>query len=291
MALVNLTELMKDSEKNNYAIGSYNVINQDMVRGVIKAAEEEKSPVIMSLAEIHCSMAPLEVIGPAMIDAAKRAKVPVVVHLDHGEDFELLIRAMKLGFTSIMFDGSSLSFEENIRQTAEMKKISKSLSVSLEAELGQLLRPEGGGDEEEFNESELDERDFYTDPSQAKEFVEKTELDLLAVAYGTAHGIYLKKPQLDFERLDQIKKITGKPLVMHGGSGLEKNDYLKSIDCGINKINYYSNMSYNVANIIRGKINDNDKKVYYHDISQWAIEAVKEDVANTMRIFRSSGRA
>ncbi len=273
MSLVTLKELMKDAQKNNYAVGAYNVINWDMIRGIILAAEQERSPVIISLAETHCSFVPIDIIAEIMLKEAKLAKVPVAVHLDHGVDFSLLIHAMKLGFSSVMFDGAHLSFEGNVHQTREIVKIAKALNISVEAELGILSN-----------------NDNYTDPLKAKEFIEKTEIDALAIAFGTAHGLYLDKPLLDFTRLQQIKNMTNMPLVMHGGSGLENEEYSKSIDFGINKINYYSYMAYTTANIVRDKLKAsyNIEKIYYHDISQWTISEIKDHVATTMGIFGSS---
>jgi fructose-bisphosphate aldolase, class II len=292
MPLVTLNELMKDAEAKNYAVGAYNVNNLELIRGIIAAAEDSQSPVILSFAEVHIPLVPLEVIAPIMLEAARKAKVPVAVHLDHGQDHEILIRAMKLGFSSIMFDGAHLQLEENIRQTNEISKIAKALGVSVEAELGKILRPEGGGDEEE--EEEYDPDDIYTNPKEAKTFIENTNIDALAVAYGTAHGVYTKEPVLDFNRLQLIKDITGMPLVMHGGSGLDEAAYVKSIQCGIRKLNYYSNMAFEVANTIQSKLNansDQNKKSYYHDLSKWAMEAIQEDIVRTMRIFGSAGKA
>ncbi|MGF9696413.1 class II fructose-bisphosphate aldolase [Paenibacillus sp. MABNR03] len=292
MPLVTLNELMKDAEAKNYAVGAYNVINLELIRGIIAAAEESQSPVIVSFAEVHIPLVPLEVIAPIILEAARKAKVPVAVHLDHGQDHEILIHAMKLGFSSIMFDGAHLQLEENIRQTNEISKIARALGVSVEAELGKILRPEGGGDEEE--EEEYDSDDIYTNPKEARTFIEHTNIDALAVAYGTAHGVYTKEPVLDFDRLQLIKDITGMPLVMHGGSGLDEAAYVKSIQCGIRKLNYYSNMAFEVANIIQSKLNansDQNKKSYYHDLSKWAMEAIQEDIVRTMRIFGSAGKA
>ncbi|MFB3160168.1 class II fructose-bisphosphate aldolase [Neobacillus sp. 179-J 1A1 HS] len=293
MSLVTLTELMKDAEEKRYAVGAYNVMNLDMIRGILAAAEDEKSPVILSFAEVHIPYIPLEYIAPIMLEAARNAKVPVAVHLDHGQDFEVIIRAMKYGFSSVMFDGAHLPLEENIKKTLEITKIAKALGVSVEAELGTILRPEGGGDDD-YVEEEYDEDDMYTNPEHARIFMENTEIDALAVAFGTAHGVYTREPVLDFNRLQEIKTITNMPLVMHGGSGLDDKSYVKSIESGIRKLNYYSTMAYEVANEVLTKLSFNakrNKKSYYHDISMWAIEAIRKDISRTMRIFGSAGKA
>lgn len=280
MSLVTLRDIMADANQNNYAVGSFNVINSDMIRGVILAAEQENSPAILSLAEVHCNFVSFDIIGEIMLKEAKLAKVPIAVHLDHGLNFSLIVKAMKLGFTSVMFDGSHLSFDGNVRQTKEIVKIAKALNISVEAELGKI--------------DGYDKENDYTEPIKAKDFAEKTEIDALAVAFGTAHGIYSTEPILDLELLKKIKSVAAMPLVMHGGSGLYDSIYTQVINCGINKINYFTYLSKDVSDILRAKINslyETGKNIYYHDISQWTIAAVKEHVANMMRVFRSSGKA
>lgn len=288
MSLVTMTELLKDAIENGYAVGAYNTPSLEMLRGTIAAAEQENSPVIISHAEIHFRYTPLEVLAPVMINEAKRAKVPVAVHLDHGTSFSAIVKAVHAGFTSVMFDGSVLPYGENISRTKEIVKICRELGVSVEAELGHVASA-GDGDSE--GSGKYDEEDLYTNPEQARQFVEMTGVDALAAAFGTAHGVYLKKPKLDFERLKAVKKTIGIPLVMHGGSGLTEDDYKKSIAFGINKINYYSYAALAVANEIKDKLNAAGGNIYYHDMIGWMIETVKNEIAATMRIFGSSGRA
>lgn len=292
MALVTLKEIMKDAHQKGYAVGSFNVVNLEMVRGIIEAAEEEKAPVILQYAQVHFSLVGFETIVNIMVEAAKKAKTPVCVHFDHGEDFESIVQGMKYGCSSVMVDRSTLDFEENVRQTKEIVKIAKVLGVSVEAELGALGSREGGDVID--GGKQIKPEDLYTDPKKAREYVERTEIDALAVAYGTAHGIYLKKPVIDFNRLGEIKTAVDIPLVMHGGSGLDEVEYKKSIELGINKINYYSCMANNVAIKIKDRLDEMQKlgkTYYYHDINQWAIEFVKDEVRSVMRIFNSSGRA
>ena len=286
MPLVTMSELLEMNKDENWAIGAVDVMNQDMVRGVIAGAEKVNAPVILMLAEIHEPLVSIEELGAIMVDAAERSTVPVCVHFDHGESYDSIIRAMRAGFTSVMYDGSPLPFEENIRKTQEIVKVAKALGVSVEAELGQLTRPEGC-DDEEIEENP----DLYTDPDQADRFYKKTGIDALAVAFGTAHGVYAKQPILDFDRLKRIDELTNAPLVMHGGSGLEAKDFQTAIDCGVKKINYYSNMVYNVALTIKKKLNEAEDKVYYPDISVWTIEAIRDDIAETLTLFRSNGKA
>ncbi|MDZ8118395.1 class II fructose-bisphosphate aldolase [Pontiella agarivorans] len=286
MPLVTLTELLELNKNENWAIGAVDVMNQDMVRGVIAGAEKANAPVILMLAEVHEALVSIEELGAIMVDCARRATVPVCVHFDHGETYSSIIRAMKAGFTSVMYDGSHLPLEENIRTTKEIVQVAQALGVSVEAELGQLTRPEGCDDED------LEENpDLYTDPEEAIRFYHETGIDALAVAFGTAHGVYAKQPVLDFDRLQEIRNKTGAPLVMHGGSGLEPADFHAAIDRGVKKINYYSNMVYSVAQTIQCKLNEAEGKTYYHDISVWAIEAIRDDIAETLTRFRSNGKA
>jgi len=284
MSLVNLSELLKHADENNYAVGAFNAVNLDMARGIILAAEEENSPVIVSLAEVHLDMAPLDVLGPVLVDLARKASVPVAVHLDHGCDYNVIIQAMHLGFSSVMYDGSSLTFEENIENSKKIVEVAKVLNVSVESEVGKLVTPETGSKE---IVEKLDPKDFYTDPLQAQEFIEKTEVDALAIAFGTAHGLYKFEPMLDYERIQTIKNITGIPLVMHGGSGLADKQYRNAIKHGITKINYYSDMAYTVTEKIREEL-DRHETSYIHDLSQWTIRFVADNIKEKMRIFGSN---
>ncbi len=293
MSLVNLKELLADAEQRNYAVGAYNVFNLEMVRAVIAAAEKMRSPVILAFAQVHLPLVSFEQIAPIILAAAQKAQVPVATHLDHGRDQKLLEQAMKLGFTSVMFDGSDLPFAENIRQTKIIVEYAGTLGISVEAELGIVAGTEDGSDSQ-GSQGSGDSSKSYTDPDQAKVFARETGIDALAVAFGTAHGVYLEKPVLDFQRLEQIKKMTGLPLVMHGGSGLADNAYQKSIECGIRKINYYSTLGHEVANKVKvnlGKREAEQKKSYYHDIVHWAMDTIEGDVSRTMVIFGCAGKA
>lgn len=291
MPLVAMPEILKDAEKGKYAVGCYNVINLDMVRGVVEAAEEEKSPVILCHAEMHFKFTPLDMIVPIMVYAAERARVPVALLLDHGKSFDSIVQAMKLGFNAIMYDGSSLSYEENASNTREIVRIANALGASVEAELGHVTRPKSGGAEGDEDDSIINDTSLYTDPLQAQRFVEETGAHALAVAIGTAHGLYLKTPKLDLERLKEISKKVDVPLVMHGGSGLMAEDFKNSISNGISKINYYTGMALNAADRIREELNKTDEKVFYHNLMMSTIGVFREDVQKTMKMFGSSSRA
>ena len=220
--LVGLQEVLVKARAEKQAIAAFNVPNLEMIRAAIQAAEEVNTPVILQHAEGHGSLISLEEIGPIMLQYAKRSKVPVVVHLDHGKSFEMIMQAMKLGFTSVMIDASDLPFEENIARTKEIVKIAHSLGVSVEAELGHVFTSSlGGGEGRAPDDDQIGETDIYTDPKQAKDFVDATAVDCLAVAFGTVHGVYLKEPKLDLDRVKKIYDEVKIPLVMHGGSGVE----------------------------------------------------------------------
>jgi fructose-bisphosphate aldolase, class II len=263
-----------------------------MVRGVLEAAEEEKSPVILCHAEVHYKFTPLEKIAPILVNEASSAKVPVSILLDHGKDFGSIVRAMKLGFNAVMYDGSSLDYNENVANTREIVKIASTIGVAVEAELGHVTRPKSGGAEGNEDDAIIDNTSLYTDPEQALRFVEETGADALAVAFGTAHGVYLKTPELDWKRLARIRREVSVPLVMHGGSGLSEEDFKKSIQAGISKINYYTGMALYAAKRIKQMFPiAGDENMFYHNIMMETILAIKEDAQKTMRIFGSCGKA
>ncbi|HEX2953236.1 MAG TPA: class II fructose-bisphosphate aldolase, partial [Bacillota bacterium] len=199
-----------------------------------------------------------------------------------GTHFSTVIQALRLGLTSVMSDGSILPLDENIRTTCEIVRIAQEYGASVEAELGHVVTPdlEGEGD-----------ASFYTRPEEAKQFVAETGVDALAVAFGTAHGMYRREPKLDFNRLQAIKDSVGIPLVMHGGSGLTDDDYQKAIARGVNKINYYSYMSQDVAEHLKKRLNATQGHLFYHDMMLWAMEKVSEHIAEKIRLFGASGRA
>ena len=272
--LVSLKEILKIAEDKKIAIGSFNTPNMTSAKAVISAAEEMNAPVILMHAQVHEEMGlcTMDEITPVLLLLAKNAKVPVCVHLDHGTDVDYVIKGLKLGFTSVMYDGSTLSADENIANTKLVVAEAKKTGASVEAEIGSMGSREGGG---------VGEKSVYTEPEQARLFVEETKIDALACAFGTAHGIYLKEPILDFDRLEKIKNLTSVPLVMHGGSGVSVEDYKKVIDLGIRKINYYTYM----AKAAGAAVAAMDDKTYFHDMEVVAMNAMKENVKDAIRIF------
>lgn len=279
--LVNLKEILKIADEKGIAVGAFNTPNLEALNAVISAAEDRDCPVILNHAQCHEGLIALDIIGPIMVEAAKKAKVPVCVNLDHGETLDYLERALKIGFSSVMFDGSILSYEDNIAGTKKAVEMAHAVGASVEGEIGVMTRREG--DESAVEEvAHNDEVDMYTKPDEALDFVTKTGIDALACSFGTAHGIYLTAPKLDFERLSAINEKIDIPIVMHGGSGVSDEDYKKVIARGVRKINYYTYMAKAGGAAIKENIDD---LIFYHDMALKATAAMKENAGRAMDVF------
>lgn len=283
--LVTLNRIMEIAEEKSIAIGSFNTPNLESLQAVIEAAEEEKLPVIIQFAQCHEPWIPLSVIGPIMVEAAKKAEVPVCVHLDHGETLEYLQQALELGFTAVMYDGSVLSYEENLANTKKAVEMAKQTGASVEAELGSMGRRESGAGDETGAE---DETKIYTDPELAAKFVEETGIDALACSFGTTHGIYLTEPKLDFDVVRNVRRLTGDiPVVMHGGSGVSEADYQRAIEAGVRKVNYFTYMDKSGGNAAAAYIENLNpaEPLFFSSIAMAARDAMKENVKAAMRQF------
>lgn len=279
--LSNLNDLMAMARKDGNAIGMFDVTGLDTLEAIIGAAEELKQPVIISHAEMFNYLADIDLIGPAMVKAARRASVPVCVHLDHGETMEFFDKAIELGFTSVMIDASLKPYEENVAITKAVVEKCHKAGLDVEAELGRMPAKEGSKVEVE------DPRAYYTDPEEAARFARETGVDALAIAFGTVHGLYKKKPVLDFDVIKACSESTGLPLVMHGGSGVSPEDYVKTIKAGIRKINYYTYMSkagYEAAH----KVYEANNTSYFHDVVRAAVKGMQENVKTAMEIFHDA---
>lgn len=274
--IVNLKQIFYIAEEKKYAVGAFNTPTLECINAVIRAAEKLKVPVIISHAQIHEEFSPLNKIGPVMVQAAKTAKVPVCVHLDHCEDLDYMERALELGFTGVMYDGSALPYEENAANTQRAVALAKKYGAGVEAEIGTLAAREGG--EASGNAP------VYTDPKLAERFCRETGIDALAPSFGTAHGIYKSKPVLDLERVRNISELTGLPLVMHGGSGVSPEDYRTGIQNGLRKINYYSYMSKAGTKAVKTLL-DTEDVTFFHELALAAEKAMEADAENAMRIF------
>lgn len=274
--LVNLNEILKNAQKEKYAVGLFNTTDSDMLQAVIEAAEQTQSPVIIGTAEVLLPYGELDLIAPSMIAAAKRAKVPVAVHYDHGLTFERCMQALKLGFSSVMFDGSAGDCETNIADTRQIVKIAHSFGATVEGEIGHVGQTES---------CDNDATDMYTTPDEAMSFLDATGVDALAIAIGTAHGVYKSKPKLDIERLKAIRAKTDTPLVLHGGSGLSDDDFKNAISGGIAKINIFTDLC------VAGKEAVKASNADYLDMRNEKVEAIKKAVIKKMTLFGSVGKA
>ena len=274
--LVNLKEILALAEEKKCAVGAFNTPNLECVNAVINAAEKLNVPVIISHAELHEEVSPLAKIGPVMVQAAMTAKVPVCVHLDHCEALDYMAQALEIGFTGVMYDGSTLPYEENLANTKKAVAMAKNCNCGVEAELGALASREGGA----ANAS----GPVYTDPDEAVAFCKETGIDALAPSFGTAHGIYKSKPVLDLDRVKVISEKTGLPLVMHGGSGVSPEDYRTGIANGLRKINYYSYMSKAGTNAVKELLEKEDV-TFFHDLALAAQKAMQADAEKAMRVF------
>lgn len=279
--LVNLKEILEIAEEKKMAIGMFNATGFDSLQAVIGAAEELNQPVIIAHAEVHNVYNDISFVGPAMIAAAKNAKVPVCVHLDHGTSMDMIYKALRIGFTSVMMDASALPYEENLALTKQTVEMAHAMGVSVEAELGRLVTGESGSGEVH---TDMKAEDFYTDPKEAKAFCEETGVDALAIAFGTAHGFYTAQPKLDFDVVKNVAAATGLPLVMHGGSGVSDEGFANAIQNGIRKINYYSYMSKAGYMAAKAKMEKGDTS-YLHDVEFAAMQAMKEDVKRAIQLF------
>jgi fructose-bisphosphate aldolase class II len=274
-----MKEILQDAQQRKYGVGYFNAVNLEMARAYIRAAEEQQSPIIIGTAEGLLCYSDFDWIAPIFLNAARLAKVPVAVHLDHAYSFDVIMRALRAGFGSVMFDGSELPYNENVRLSAEIAKIAHPMGAGLESELGKV----GGFDEGEG----IRGKNIYTDPGQAAEFVEKTGVDFLAVSIGSIHGVYLETPLLDLNRLAEIRAMVDKPLVLHGGSGLSDDDFRNCIKGGIHKVNIYTDIITSAVN----KIREIASQYNYTDVSQKAEEAMVNATAEKLKIFGSNGKA
>lgn len=277
--LVNLVEILNIAKEKKYAVGAFNTPNLESIMAVIETAEKFNVPVMITHAELHEGIMPLDKIGPIMLQYAKNATVPVCVHLDHGESLSYLEKALELGFTSIMYDGSLLSYEENVSNTIKAVEMARKYNASVEAEIGIL-----GGREAGSSDNGEKAEDLYTDPDLAEKFVKETGIDALAASFGTAHGFYKVKPKLDFDIIDKINSLVDIPLVMHGGSGVSPEDYTTAINKGIRKINYYSYMSRAGVNAVINLMKEKNVE-FFHDLVVVAVDGMKADIEKAMKVF------
>lgn len=283
MTLVTTKQLLLDAQKGGYAVGAFNVENMEMVQAVVAAAEELRSPVIMQTTPSTVKYANLNYFYENVKVAAQESSVPVVIHLDHGNSFELAMQAYRTGYTSIMIDGSHEGFEDNIALTSAVVKACHPGEVPIEAELGKV-----GGKEDDLDGGEGDP---YTNPQEAAEFVERTGIDSLAVAIGTAHGVYKGVPKLDFSRLSEIRKAVSIPLVLHGTSGVPDEDVAECIKRGICKVNYATDLRIAFTKGINQVLKENPDTIDPKKYNAKGREEVRKYVMHKMKICQSIAKA
>lgn len=280
--LVNMNEILDKAREGHYGVGFFNAVNVEMARAVIETAEELNAPVIVGTAEVLLPAMDLERVAEYLIPMAKKAKVPVCVHYDHGLTFEKCMEALQLGFTSVMYDCSTDAYDDNVAKVAEMVKICHAMGVTVEGELGHVGNNEGSAEGS-------DPSAFLTDVSQAKDFVDRTGVDALAVSVGNAHGDYKFPPKLDFQRITDISACTGVPLVLHGGSGLSDDDFRIAVREGICKINIFTDIDKAGKAGIEEGLAAGAKTMM--GLIPYEIAAMKKVVANKIRLFGSVDKA
>jgi len=287
MALISLKEILNDAKQKKYGVFATNAFSFEMAEVIVEAAEEKNSPVILMMAEDLFKFLNPERTASAIISMIKDAKVPVVFHLDHGNNFDVAMKCIRWGFSSIMFDGSSLPLKENIKIVKKLKDISAPLNISIEAEVGYV----GGLEAREKTEGHegIDSND-YTKVEDAIRFVNETKVDALAVAVGTIHGIFRFKPNLDFNRIKEIRDAIDTPLVLHGSSGLSDEDFKKAISCGITKINYFTDLVTEAGKKAKEIVCEKNDFTYMM-LNKTVMEALKEKIKKKMDLFGSTGKA
>lgn len=275
--LVSLKEILRDAYAGGYAVGAFNCLSLENVLGAVQAAEELRSPIILQVAEVQFPYAPLDLMAPQFLQVAKAASVPVAVHLDHGQSFETCARAIRLGFGSVMIDGSGYPFEDNVRLTGEVCRMAKAFGVDVEAELGKV------------GDAGTDTADVFTDVDEAARYVELTGIDALAVAIGNLHGKYVATPRLNIRRLVEIRQRVDMPLVLHGGSGTSDEDFKSCIHNGISKINVATAIQLGVTDRVRQYLATVSQPNYI-EMKQVMVEASKDVVKAHMMLFESNNR-
>lgn len=282
MPLVTSKQMLSDARKGGYAVGAFNAENMEMVKAIIAAAEELKAPVMIQTTPSTVKYASLEMFVAMVAAEARDASVPVCLHLDHGSSFELAVQAVKEGYTSVMIDGSKLPFEENIDVSKRVVSVAHPNNIPVEAELGKV-----GGKEDDHEAV----ADTNTDPAEAKEFVEKTGIDSLAVAIGTAHGFYVGTPVLDKERLSEIREVVDVPLVLHGASGLSDEDVMDCVKRGICKVNFATELRKAYTDAGKALLSEKPDTFDPKKLGEVGMAAVTELVKNRMKVCGCDGKA
>lgn len=284
MPLVPVRDLLYDARDRGYAVGAFNCNNMEIVQAIVQAAESEHSPVIIQASQGAIKYAGLEYISALGRLAGDQASVPIALHLDHGTSFEQAVQCIRHGFSSVMIDGSKYCFEDNVNLTLEVMRVARAVGVSVEAELGKIC-----GTEDDISVCEREAQ--LTDPMEAKEFVERTEVDALAVAIGTAHGVYKGKPKLDFARLEKISRLINIPIVLHGSSGVPEEDIKRAIEIGVRKVNIDTDVRTAFVEGLKEVLKASPEEIDPRKVLGPARQRMEAKIREKMRIFGSSGKA
>lgn len=284
--IVNPRELMEDAQRNNYAVAGMNATTLEGIQAVLSAAEELGAPIMLSHAQVHEQYAPIDVFGPLLAAFAEKAKVPVVLHLDHGTEYSYILKAIRYGFNSIMYDCAHLPLEENIKRVKEFTESAHEIGISVEAEVGTMpSNIVGMGGCTEYGKKIDRMEDYFTDPDIAGRFCRETKIDMLTASFGTVHGFYIEKPVLDLERLRKIREASGIPLVMHGTTGVEEEQVKAAVRGGVRKFNYFTGVATSASVPVEEKIRNAKGPLYYHEIAQCAAEAMKAQAKHMIALL------
>lgn len=282
--LVTGKQILEHADQNGYAVGAFNVNNMEIIQAIAEAAGDLKAPVILQASQGAIKYAGVEYITSLVKTTAELVDVPMALHLDHGTDFEEIMKCIRNGFTSVMIDASKHELEENIRLTKEIVRIAHSVGVSVEAELGKI-----GGTEDQIVVSEAEAT--YTDPEEARIFVEETGVDSLAIAVGTAHGVYKGEPKVDIERIKEIDRVVPVPLVLHGSSGVPYDTLENAVKAGIRKINIDTDIRASFAGAVKEFVESNPEEIDPRKILKPARARMADTVKEKIKVFGSDGKA
>ncbi len=281
MSLVTMASILGNAMRGNYAVPAFDALEKDSVDAIIKAAEAVDRPVILMVPEAGLPLINMEQFFQYMVEAAKRARIPVALELDHGKCYETIVKAIHYGFTGVMIDGSELSYEDNAALTRRVVEVAHAAGVSVEAEIGHVAGGEGNMEEG----SEVDVS-MYTDPDSARRFAADTQVDALAIAFGTVHGIYKGTPKLDLGRLSEIRQQVSIPLVMHGGSGVSDEEFQKAVAAGINKVNFFTEISMSAAIRAAEFCKERNYRLHYAEMVFAAQKKIEEITGHYLELLK-----
>lgn len=289
--LVSMNEILKGAQERNYAVACINATTYEGLRGIIEAAEELNAPVILGHAQIHEPVAPIDEFGPIIVREAIRAKVPIAVHLDHGMNYEYAVKAIRAGFNSVMYDCSNLPVEENIREVRRFTELAHGMGVAVEGEVGCMpSNIVGQGGCTEFGQEITNISDYYTKPEEAEQFVKETGVDMLTVSFGTVHGIFVETPVLDIELVSRIHERTDAYLVMHGSSGVDKDQLLAAVDHGVRKVNHYTNVGTAPVTPLAEAVRQAENPMYFHELAKMGRDIIREKAKEIIALLRTNMR-